>query len=75
MTEEDTRISEDAEEEEEDGLGIQIGMENGDVLIIFSQKIATLGLPSKAARKMARALYDWADKCDEVKKAPDSLTQ
>lgn len=70
MLDEDAPVREEAGDGDEPELGIQIGMEDGDVLVIFSQKIATLGLPSKAARKFARALYDWADKCDEAAKEP-----
>lgn len=42
--------------EEDEELGIQIGVENGNVVVIFSQQISVLGLPPAAARKMAKAL-------------------
>ncbi len=59
--------------EEEEGLGVGVGLDEGNVVLIFSQKIATLGLPPAAARKMARALYDWADEADRRQK--ESFTQ
>jgi hypothetical protein len=35
---------------------IQVGVENGNVIVIFSEKLRVLGLPPKQARKFIKAL-------------------
>lgn len=41
-------------------LKIQVGMENGKVITIFSQKLMTFSLPWDEAEKYADALYTHA---------------
>lgn len=48
------------ENEEDTGLGIQIGVENGDVIVLFSQTLSTLGLPPDSAEKLGNALLHHA---------------
>lgn len=47
--------SEDAPE-----LGISVGVENGSVIIVYSQRLTTVGMPPEAAEKMANALLKHA---------------
>lgn len=47
--------SEDAPE-----LGISVGVENGNVIILFSQRLTTVGMPPDAADKMGDALKEHA---------------
>ncbi len=49
-----------------EGLGIQVGVENGNVIVVFSEKLTTLGLPPKAARKMAKALKKHAIEAENM---------
>ncbi len=41
-------------------LQIQVGMENGKVIVIFNQLLTTFSLPFDEAEKMADALYHHA---------------
>lgn len=47
--------SEDAPE-----LGISVGVEDGNVIVVFTQRLTTLGMPPEAAEKMANALLKHA---------------
>lgn len=49
-----------------EGLGIQVGVENGNVIVVFSEKLSTLGLPPKTARKMAKALKKHAIEAENM---------
>jgi hypothetical protein len=48
-------------------LNIQVGVENGKVVILFSQRLSTVGLPPDSARKMAEALILHANQVEELK--------
>jgi len=56
------------DEETEEDLGFQtsIGIENGTVLLIFSEKTNMVGYPPKAARKLAKALKKHAKEAEEM---------
>jgi len=47
--------SEDAPE-----LGISVGVEGPNVIILFSQRLTTVGMPPEAAETMANALMEHA---------------
>ena len=47
-------------------LKIQVGMENGKVITIFSQKLTTFSLPFDEAEKYADALYHHAAEAREA---------
>lgn len=47
-------------------LRIQVGMENGKVITLFSQKLTTFTLPSDEAEKYADALYTHAAEAREA---------
>lgn len=55
--------SEDAPE-----LGISVGVEEGNVIILFSQRLTTVGMPPEAAEKMADALKEHAETAREMRK-------
>lgn len=57
---EPTVIGEEEGEEEAPDLGISVGVENGNVIIVFSQRLTTIGMPPKAAEDMANALLKHA---------------
>ncbi len=42
-------------------LGISVGVEQGNVIILFSQRLTTVGMPPEAAEKMADALKEHAE--------------
>lgn len=48
------------EEEDDPDLGISVGVEEGRVIIVFSQQLTTVGLPPEGAEKMANALLKHA---------------
>ncbi len=48
-------------------LQIQVGMENGKVIVIFSQKLTTFSLPWDEAEKMADAIYKHAADARETR--------
>ena len=45
-----------SDEQTDQGVGTQVGVENGKVLIMFSEKLNVVGYSPKAARKLAKAL-------------------
>lgn len=47
-------------------LKIQVGMENGKVITIFSQRLTTFSLPFDEAEKYADALYHHAAEAREA---------
>lgn len=57
---EPTVIGKEEGEEEAPDLGISVGVENGNVIIVFSQRLTTIGMPPKAAEDMANALLKHA---------------
>lgn len=57
---EDTIISEDDPSADAPELGISVGVEEGNVIVVFSQRLTTLGMPPEAAEKMANALLKHA---------------
>jgi hypothetical protein len=52
--------NDEGSEEEAPDLGISVGVENGNVIIVFSQRLTTIGMPPKAAEDMANALLKHA---------------
>lgn len=57
---ETTLIGEDDGSEDAPDLGISVGVEEGNVIILFSQRLTTVGMPPEAAEKMANALLKHA---------------
>ena len=51
---------EDNGSEDAPDLGISVGVEEGNVIILFSQRLTTVGMPPEAAEKMANALLKHA---------------
>ncbi len=51
---------------EDGGFGISVGVENAKVIILFSEKVTTVGLPPKAARKFAKALKKHAIEAENM---------
>ena len=51
---------EDDGSEDSPELGISVGVEEGNVVILFSQRLTTIGMPPEAAEKMANALLKHA---------------
>lgn len=43
-------------EDDDPELGISVGVENGNVIIVFTQRLTTVGMPPDAAEEMANAL-------------------
>lgn len=59
MTDDSQKIVATGEDDDPE-LGISMGVENGRVIIVFSQRLATLGMPPDAAEKMGNALLKHA---------------
>ena len=57
---ETTATGEDDGSEDAPDLNISVGVENGNVIILFSQRLTTVGMPPEAAEKMADALKEHA---------------
>jgi len=59
---ETTLIGEGEDDGSEDApdLGISVGVEDGNVIIVFTQRLTTVGMPPEAAEKMANALLKHA---------------
>jgi len=55
-----TLIGNDSGEEDAPDLGISVGVEEGNVIIVFTQRLTTVGMPPEAAEKMANALLKHA---------------
>ena len=51
---------------EELGLQTSIGVENGNVIILFSEKVSVVGYPPKSARKLAKALKKHAIEAENM---------
>jgi len=51
---------EDDGSEDAPDLGISVGVEDGNVIVVFTQRLTTLGMPPEAAEKMANALLKHA---------------
>lgn len=60
MTDEQTDQSADQ------GVGIQVGVENGNVIIIFSEKLNVLGFPPDKAKKFAKAVKKHAVEAENM---------
>jgi len=56
----------DKKTEEDGGFKTSIGVENGKVLLIFSEKTNMVGYPPKAARKLAKALKKHAIEAENM---------
>ena len=54
------------DKETNEGVGTQVGVENGKVLIFYSEKLNVVGYAPKAARKLAKALRAHADAADAM---------
>ena len=54
-------------EDEKPELGISMGVENGDVIVVFSQRLSTLGLPPDAADQMGDALKKHAEEARKMR--------
>jgi hypothetical protein len=54
------------EKSEDKGFQTSIGVENGKVLLIFSEKTNMVGYPPKAARKLAKALKKHAIEAENM---------
>ena len=52
--------------EDDEGFKTSIGVENGNVLLIFSEKTNMVGYPPKAARKLAKALKKHAIEAENM---------
>ncbi len=63
---ETTATDEDAVADEAPDLNIQVGVENGKVIIVFSQRLSTVGMPPDAAETMAEALMRHAKDAREM---------
>lgn len=63
---ETTATGEDAVADEAPDLNIQVGVENGKVIIVFSQRLSTVGMPPDAAETMAEALMRHAKDAREM---------
>lgn len=59
---ETTVVAEGEDDGSEDApdLGISVGVEEGNVIIVFTQRLTTVGMPPEAAEKMANALLKHA---------------
>ena len=51
---------------ESEGVGTKIGVENGKVLIMFSEKLTVVGYSPKAAKKLAKALKKHATEAENM---------
>ena len=49
-------------------VGMKVGIERGNIIVLFSESISVLGLPIPAARQLARALYDNCDLAEQMLK-------
>ncbi len=58
--------SDDGSDDSEE-LGISVGVEDGNVIILFSQRLTTVGMPPEAAEKMANALLKHAADARELR--------
>ena len=56
----------ETEDQETSEVSIQVGVEEGRVIVIFGQPIATLGLPPEGARQMADALILHANQAEKL---------
>lgn len=63
---------EDSGEDDAPELGISVGVERGNVVILFSQRLTTVGMPPEAAEKMANALLEHAATAREQRKEMES---
>lgn len=51
---------------ETEGVGTKVGVENGKVLIMFSEKLTVVGYSPKDARKLAKALKKHAIEAENM---------
>ena len=54
---------------ETEGVGTKVGVENGKVLIMFSEKLTVVGYSPKDARTLAKALKRHAKAADNMTRA------
>jgi len=64
MTDKQPTISEGQGQDQ--GVGTQVGVENGNVLILFSEKLSVVGYSPKAARGLAKALKKHAIEAENM---------
>jgi len=64
MTDKQPTISEGQGQDQ--GVGIQVGVENGNVIIMFSEKLNVLGFPPDKARKFAKAIKKHAVEAENM---------
>jgi len=69
---ETTAIGEDDGSEDAPELGISVGVESGNVVILYSQRLTTVGMPPEAAERMANALLEHAATAREQRKEMES---
>lgn len=56
----------DEQAEQTEGVSTQVGVENGKVLIIFSEKLNVVGYSPKATRKLIKALKKHAIEAENM---------
>jgi len=62
----------DKKSTEDEGFKTSIGVENGNVLLIFSEKTNLVGYPPKAARKLAKALKKHAIEAENMTRGSET---
>lgn len=62
------QTKDEPDQEEDEEFKTSIGVENGNVLLIFSQKTNMVGYPPKAARKLAKALKKHAIEAENMER-------
>ena len=55
-----TENNSETKDDEKPTLGIKIGVENGEVIVLFSQKLTSFTLPPESAEKMGEAMIQHA---------------
>lgn len=65
-TPQETTPTGDESEQEAPDLDIQVGVENGKVIVVFSQRLSTLGMPPDAADTMGDALKKHAEEARKM---------
>ncbi len=58
-----------------EGVGTQVGVENGKVLILFTEKLTVVGYSPKAARKLAKALKAHAIEAENMVRDAENMAR
>ena len=58
--------NEQTDQPETEGVGTQVGVEHGKVLIFFSEKLNVVGYSPKGARNLAKALKKHAIEAENM---------